>query len=461
MESTDVNNVHHSTRSSSGVPAVEQVRSTWKSVDDFSRPRSTSLFGASIFKVLKQVHPDTCLSPEGSRVVEDMLVENFLAISMCAYQDIGSVNITHVSAIIGSDRLEPEAKAAAETLLSHQLSPLVAGCLSPMQALTPSVAAPAPVAEPKLVADSWATMAAVGTAAAAVATAAAAAAAAAAAVGVEEQVAILATVAAVVTVVAAAAVAKAATASRVATVASLPMQAPTPSVAAPEPVDVIGKDMGGGQPMDTAPPGPPAAPASKKAPIQFDQAINYVTKIKTRFAKQPETYKAFLGILHTYQKEQKTIKEVYEQVSHLFKSHAELLSEFSQFLPEGSAASIAEPAFAPENFEAPQQPASFTAPPALPPPKGTFAAWLDAIRAEGAEDYQDEDYHPNVIEPTHVQTAVRTCLPSELAKHAVSEGTKAYTCVARLAPSSLEPAPNPPRLPVSLLSDSSTPPHRS
>ena len=227
-------------------------------------------------------------------------------------------------------------------------------------------------------------------------------------------------------------------------------------------VGLVGYDrMGGGQPMDPAPPGPPAVPANKKAPIEFDQAINYVTKIKTRFAKQPETYKAFLGILHTYQKEQKTIKEVYEQVSHLFKSHAELLSEFSQFLPEGSAASIAEPAFAPENFEAPQQPASFTAPPALPPPKGTFAAWLDAIRAEGAEDYQDEDYHPNVIEPTHVQTAVRTCLPGELAKHAVSEGTKAYTCVARLAPSSLEPAPNPPRLPVSLLSDSATPPHRS
>ena len=51
--------------------------------------------------------------------------------------------------------------------------------------------------------------------------------------------------------------------------------------------------------------GPPSAPAAKKAPIEFDQAINYVTKIKTRFAKQPETYKAFLEILHTYQKEQK------------------------------------------------------------------------------------------------------------------------------------------------------------
>ncbi|KAL1524465.1 hypothetical protein AB1Y20_019359 [Prymnesium parvum] len=88
---------------------------------------------------------------------------------------------------------------------------------------------------------------------------------------------------------------------------------------------------------------PPPAPTpatqtaqQKKAPIEFDQAINYVTKIKTRFGKQPETYKAFLEILHTYQKEQKTIKEVYEQVSTLFKNHTDLLSEFSQFLPDGS-----------------------------------------------------------------------------------------------------------------------------
>ena len=81
-----------------------------------------------------------------------------------------------------------------------------------------------------------------------------------------------------------------------------------------------------------------ASPAAqpKKAPIEFDQAINYVTKIKTRFAKQPETYKAFLEILHTYQKEQKTIKEVYEQVSTLFKNHTALIGEFSQFLPDGS-----------------------------------------------------------------------------------------------------------------------------
>jgi hypothetical protein len=148
------------------------------------------------------------------------------------------------------------------------------------------------------------------------------------------------------------------------------MQAPTPPIAAPAPVVVIGKNMGGGQPMDTAPPGPPgppAAPASKKAPFDRDQAINYLTKIKTRFAKQPETYISFLEKMHTCQKEKETILEMYEQVSHLFEGHADLLIEFSQLLPDGSAESIAEPAFSPEDFEAPQQPAAIsTAPPALP-----------------------------------------------------------------------------------------------
>jgi len=88
--------------------------------------------------------------------------------------------------------------------------------------------------------------------------------------------------------------------------------------------------------LSAPPPAQPPAQQPKKAPIEFDQAINYVTKIKTRFAKQPETYKAFLEILHTYQKEQRTIKEVYEQVSTLFKNHPDLLGEFSQFLPDGS-----------------------------------------------------------------------------------------------------------------------------
>ena len=50
--------------------------------------------------------------------------------------------------------------------------------------------------------------------------------------------------------------------------------------------------------------------ADHRAPVEFNQAINYVNKIKNRFSTEPEIYKKFLEILQTYQKEQKPIQEV-------------------------------------------------------------------------------------------------------------------------------------------------------
>ena len=44
--------------------------------------------------------------------------------------------------------------------------------------------------------------------------------------------------------------------------------------------------------------------------MEFNHAINYVNKIKNRFTKEPETYKTFLEILQTYQKETRPIQEV-------------------------------------------------------------------------------------------------------------------------------------------------------
>jgi len=44
--------------------------------------------------------------------------------------------------------------------------------------------------------------------------------------------------------------------------------------------------------------------------VEFGHAINYVNKIKSRFHNQPDVYKSFLEILHTYQKQQKNMKEV-------------------------------------------------------------------------------------------------------------------------------------------------------
>lgn len=80
--------------------------------------------------------------------------------------------------------------------------------------------------------------------------------------------------------------------------------------------------------------GAPGASRSATNPVEFDHAIHYVTTIKQRFADEPETYKEFLAILHTYQKEQRSIRQVLDQVSYLFRDHPDLLREFTFFLPD-------------------------------------------------------------------------------------------------------------------------------
>lgn len=84
--------------------------------------------------------------------------------------------------------------------------------------------------------------------------------------------------------------------------------------------------------QSTALPTPSHAP--QHPAVEFDHAISYVTTIKKRFANDPGTYHQFLEILHTYQKEQRGIKEVLEQVAHLFQDHPDLLKEFTFFLPD-------------------------------------------------------------------------------------------------------------------------------
>uniref|UniRef100_A0A8C7R1C1 Paired amphipathic helix protein Sin3a n=1 Tax=Oncorhynchus mykiss TaxID=8022 RepID=A0A8C7R1C1_ONCMY len=94
-------------------------------------------------------------------------------------------------------------------------------------------------------------------------------------------------------------------------------------------------------------------PLQNNQPVEFNHAINYVNKIKNRFQGQPDIYKAFLEILHTYQKEQRNAKEaggnytpalteqeVYAQVARLFKNQEDLLSEFGQFLPDANSSVV-------------------------------------------------------------------------------------------------------------------------
>ncbi|KAK9807961.1 hypothetical protein WJX73_008054 [Symbiochloris irregularis] len=88
----------------------------------------------------------------------------------------------------------------------------------------------------------------------------------------------------------------------------------------------------------------------QKAAVEFDQAINYVNKIKTRFSSDERVYKAFLEILNMYRKGTKTIGNVYEEVALLFRSHNDLLDEFTYFLPDNSTPSqVPQPIRRPAN----------------------------------------------------------------------------------------------------------------
>ncbi|XP_057419362.1 paired amphipathic helix protein Sin3-like 4 isoform X2 [Lotus japonicus] len=74
----------------------------------------------------------------------------------------------------------------------------------------------------------------------------------------------------------------------------------------------------------------------QKKPVEFSEAINFVGKIKTRFQGNDRVYKSFLDILNMYRKETKSINEVYQEVAALFQDHADLLEEFTHFLPDTS-----------------------------------------------------------------------------------------------------------------------------
>ena len=116
-----------------------------------------------------------------------------------------------------------------------------------------------------------------------------------------------------------------------------------------------------------------------KQPVEFDQAINYVNKIKDRFRNSEHVYKSFLEILNQYRHSAKGITEVYDQAWHsccateeavthvtvcsllallmsttqvaheaslglwrvqvaaLFAEHDDLLEEFTFFLPDSKA----------------------------------------------------------------------------------------------------------------------------
>ncbi|CAK1548870.1 unnamed protein product [Leptosia nina] len=118
-------------------------------------------------------------------------------------------------------------------------------------------------------------------------------------------------------------------------------------------------------------------------PVEFNHAIEYVNKIKSRFSRQPDKYKRFLEILHAYQRghrdvkepqaKQQTEQEVYSQVAKLFENQEDLLAEFGQFLPDAKA--VTKPPHCPPHARSPPppsrvepEPERFTAAAAVSPP---------------------------------------------------------------------------------------------
>ncbi|XVF60417.1 hypothetical protein PTKIN_Ptkin08bG0044100 [Pterospermum kingtungense] len=83
--------------------------------------------------------------------------------------------------------------------------------------------------------------------------------------------------------------------------------------------------------------------APPKKTVEFEEAISFVNKIKKRFQNDEHVYKSFLDILNMYRKEHKDINEVYSEVASLFEDHPDLLDEFTRFLPDSSAAPLAQP----------------------------------------------------------------------------------------------------------------------
>ncbi|KAK1280748.1 Paired amphipathic helix protein Sin3-like 4 [Acorus gramineus] len=83
---------------------------------------------------------------------------------------------------------------------------------------------------------------------------------------------------------------------------------------------------------------PPEDELPQKKPVEFEEAINFVNKIKSRFQNDEHVYKSFLDILNMYRKEHKNISEVYQEVAILFRDHPDLLDEFTHFLPDTSGA---------------------------------------------------------------------------------------------------------------------------
>ena len=82
----------------------------------------------------------------------------------------------------------------------------------------------------------------------------------------------------------------------------------------------------------------------RKSPNELDRAMYYVARLRARLRGQPETYKALMEFLSSFQRDSKKgRKDVYIKVFKLLKNNTDMVSEFMQFLPERPHALPAPP----------------------------------------------------------------------------------------------------------------------
>ncbi|CAI0379568.1 unnamed protein product [Linum tenue] len=75
-------------------------------------------------------------------------------------------------------------------------------------------------------------------------------------------------------------------------------------------------------------------PPPRKKPVDFEDAITFISKIKRRFQGDARVYDSFMDVLMRFRSGRLPIAEVYLRVAELFKDHSDLLEDFVQFLPE-------------------------------------------------------------------------------------------------------------------------------
>jgi predicted 2-oxoglutarate/Fe(II)-dependent dioxygenase YbiX len=78
----------------------------------------------------------------------------------------------------------------------------------------------------------------------------------------------------------------------------------------------------------------PSVPRSEEVD-DIKDGLHYIRRVKAEFIGEPETYRQFIEIMHSYRKPEISTEETMWRVSALFAGHGQLLYGFNMFLPDG------------------------------------------------------------------------------------------------------------------------------